>query len=78
MERVGDSLPEVSEDERWGAPIARPGMIMCVGLNYADHARESGMEIPSEPVIFGKASNTIAGPYDEVAIPKGSVKTDWK
>lgn len=78
VETLGNSLPEVGEEERWGAPIARPGMIMCVGLNYADHAKESGMDIPSEPVIFGKASNTIAGPYDEVTIPRGSEKTDWE
>lgn len=78
VETLGDSLPEVGEEERWAAPIARPGMIMCVGLNYADHAKESGMDIPAEPVIFGKVSNTISGPFDEVQIPKGSVKTDWE
>lgn len=78
VDTLGSSLPGVEEEVRWGAPIARPGMIMCVGLNYADHAKESGMEIPAEPVVFGKASNTIAGPYDDVKIPKGSEKTDWE
>lgn len=74
----GKKLTEVSAEERWGAPIARPGMIMCIGLNYSDHAKESGMEIPKEPIIFMKASNTLAGPFDEVSIPKNSDKTDWE
>ncbi|MDW3652445.1 MAG: fumarylacetoacetate hydrolase family protein [Bacteroidia bacterium] len=74
----GKKLTEVSAEERWGAPIARPGMIMCIGLNYSDHAKESGMEIPKEPIIFMKASNTLAGPFDEVIIPKNSDKTDWE
>ncbi|MEL6253897.1 MAG: fumarylacetoacetate hydrolase family protein [Bacteroidota bacterium] len=74
----GISLEEVSSDERWGAPIARPGMIMCIGLNYSDHAKESGMAIPEEPIIFMKASNTLGGPFDEVTIPKNSDKTDWE
>ncbi|RMG74628.1 MAG: FAA hydrolase family protein [Bacteroidetes bacterium] len=74
----GHLLPDVPETARWAAPIARPGMIMCIGLNYSDHAKESGMEVPAEPLIFGKASNTLSGPYDSVAIPKGSEKTDWE
>ncbi len=73
-----ESLKEVPSKERWASPVARPGTILCVGLNYSDHARESGMELPKEPVLFMKASNTISGPYDEVTIPKGSVKTDWE
>ncbi len=71
-------FPEVIEQERWANPIARPGMIMCIGLNYADHAKESGMDIPTEPILFMKATNTISGPYDDVCIPKGSEKTDWE
>jgi 2-keto-4-pentenoate hydratase/2-oxohepta-3-ene-1,7-dioic acid hydratase in catechol pathway len=63
---------------RIGAPIPRPGKIVCIGLNYADHAAESGMEIPSEPIIFFKAPNTLVGPYDDVHLPRGSVKTDWE
>ena len=74
----GASLPTVAENERWGASVARPGMIMCIGLNYSDHAKESGMEPPSEPVLFMKATNTLSGPYDEVPIPRGAEKTDWE
>lgn len=71
-------LPDVDENIRLGSPIARPGMIVCVGLNYADHAKEAGMEIPTEPVIFMKAANTISGPFDPVQIPQKSNKTDWE
>jgi 2,4-didehydro-3-deoxy-L-rhamnonate hydrolase len=78
LEKEGSSLPDIPEDARWGSPISRPGMIMCIGLNYADHAQESGMDIPAEPVLFMKATNTLSGPYDEVAIPRGSEKTDWE
>ena len=74
----GSSLPDVSEEARWGASVARPGMIMCIGLNYSDHAKESGMEPPPEPVLFMKATNTLAGPFDEVPIPQNSEKTDWE
>ncbi len=63
---------------RMGCPVARPGNIVCIGLNYADHAAESGAPIPSEPVFFFKASNAISGPYDDVRIPRGSRKTDWE
>ena len=72
------SLKEVPRTERWASPIARPGIIICVGLNYSDHARESGMDLPGEPVLFMKAANTISGAYDEVTIPRGSRKTDWE
>src|SRR5271155_5503555 len=67
------SLPKVPAAERWSAPIARPGKVICIGLNYSDHARESGMPVPEEPIIFLKASNTVVGPYDEVLIPRTSV-----
>ncbi|MFK7922887.1 MAG: fumarylacetoacetate hydrolase family protein [Bacteroidia bacterium] len=73
-----EELPAVGQDERWGAPIARPGTILCVGLNYSDHARESGLEPPEEPVLFMKSTNTISGPYDSVQIPRLSQKTDWE
>lgn len=72
------NLPAVDPTQRIGSPIARPGMIMCVGLNYSDHAKESGMDIPKEPVLFMKATNTIGGPYDAVQIPRNSIKTDWE
>ncbi len=78
LDKEGANLPNVSADERWGSPIARPGMIMCVGLNYADHAKESGMDIPKEPLVFMKAANTISGPFDSVDIPRNSTKTDWE
>lgn len=73
-----DSYPDVAEEVRWGAPIARPGKVVCIGLNYADHAKESGMAIPEEPIIFFKATNTVVGPYDDVLIPRKSEKTDWE
>ncbi|MGH6656471.1 MAG: fumarylacetoacetate hydrolase family protein [Actinocrinis sp.] len=63
---------------RVGAPIPRPGKIVCIGLNYADHAAETGAAVPTEPVVFMKASNTLVGPYDEVRIPRGSAKTDYE
>jgi 2,4-diketo-3-deoxy-L-fuconate hydrolase len=73
-----ESLPEVPAEVRWGAPVARPGKVICIGLNYRDHATESGMEIPKEPIVFFKAPNTVVGPYDEVLIPRGSGQTDWE
>jgi len=71
-------FPEVPETMRWASPIARPGKVICIGLNYSDHAAESGMELPKEPIVFQKGANTIIGPYDEVQIPRNSVKTDWE
>lgn len=75
--RLGD-LPVVPEQERWGAPVARPGKVVGIGLNYADHARETGGALPAEPVLFLKAPNAVAGPYDAVRIPRGSTKTDYE
>lgn len=72
------SCPEVSEEERLGPPIARPSKLVCVGLNYAKHAAESGMELPKEPILFFKATSAIVGPNDDVIIPKNSTKTDWE
>ena len=72
------ALPDVPENERWGAPVARPGKVICIGLNYSDHAAESGMAIPTEPIVFQKGSNTVVGPYDTVLIPRKSTKTDWE
>ncbi|ELT43412.1 fumarylacetoacetate hydrolase family protein [Arthrobacter nitrophenolicus] len=72
-------LDELSVDgARIGAPIARPSSVICVGMNYAAHAAESGSAPPTVPIIFHKAPNTVAGPYDAVAIPRGSTKTDWE
>ena len=73
-----DECPLVGENTRLGAPVCRPSKIVCVGLNYAKHAQESGMEVPSEPVLFFKASSAIIGPYDEVVLPKNSKKSDWE
>lgn len=71
-------LPLIGDDVRIGCPVARPSKIICTGLNYADHALEMTQALPSEPVIFLKASTAIIGPYDDIAIPKNSVKTDWE
>jgi 2-keto-4-pentenoate hydratase/2-oxohepta-3-ene-1,7-dioic acid hydratase in catechol pathway len=72
------TLPEVDPDERWGAPVARPGAVMCIGLNYSCHAAETGAAEPTEPVVFLKSSNTVVGPHDTVLIPRGSIKTDYE
>ncbi len=64
--------------ERVGAPIARPGKVVCIGLNYRDHAEESGAAIPERPVVFLKAPYTVVGPNDDVLIPRASAKTDWE
>ena len=69
-----DACPEVSEDERLGPPLSRPGKIICIGLNYRDHAEESNMEIPKEPIIFFKATSAIVGPYDDLILPRHSEK----
>src|SRR4051812_19000414 len=64
--------------QRIGAPIARPHQILCIGLNYSDHAAETGQAVPAEPILFTKAPNTLIGPNDDVLIPRNSVKTDWE
>jgi 2,4-didehydro-3-deoxy-L-rhamnonate hydrolase len=64
--------------ERFGAPIARPHQILCIGLNYSDHAAETGAAVPDEPILFTKSPNTLVGPYDDVRIPRGSTKLDWE
>lgn len=71
-------LPEVADAVRWAAPVARPSKIVCIGLNYADHATESNMQLPSEPVVFFKSTTAVCGPYDDLIIPKNSHKTDWE
>ena len=74
------TLPELPATEglRIGAPVARPGKVVCIGLNYRDHAEETGAQIPPRPVVFMKAPYTVVGPYDTVLIPRGSTKTDWE
>ncbi|UWQ02438.1 fumarylacetoacetate hydrolase family protein [Aliiroseovarius crassostreae] len=71
------TLPIVT-DTRIGAPVAHVGKIICIGLNYADHAAEAGMEVPPEPVVFSKATSAICGPNDQVELPRGSSKVDWE
>ena len=73
------SLPELeSDDGRVGAPVARPGKVVCIGLNYRDHAEETGAAIPMRPVVFMKDPGTVVGPEDRVLIPRQSEKTDWE
>lgn len=73
-----ENCPKAGDDVRLGPPMSRPSKIVCVGLNYAKHAAESGMDIPEEPVLFFKASSAIVGPNDPIIIPKNSQKTDWE
>ncbi|WP_329342767.1 fumarylacetoacetate hydrolase family protein [Streptomyces sp. NBC_00663] len=77
-ERVAAGQLSRFAGERIGAPIARPHQILCIGLNYRDHAAESGMAVPDEPILFTKSPNTLTGPNDDVRIPRGSTKTDWE
>ena len=72
------ALPEVGGQPRMGPCVGNVGKFICIGLNYADHAAESGMALPEEPVIFFKATSAIMGPDDDIEIPRGSVKTDWE
>jgi 2,4-didehydro-3-deoxy-L-rhamnonate hydrolase len=74
----GASARRVRESVRWGPPICRPSKIVCIGLNFRDHAEESGMEIAKEPVIFLKATTALAGPNDALVIPKNATKVDWE
>ena len=73
-----DLIKEISDDTRLGCPVARPSKIVCVGLNYAKHAKETNAAIPSEPILFLKSTTSIVGPNDAIIIPKNSVKTDWE
>jgi 2,4-didehydro-3-deoxy-L-rhamnonate hydrolase len=72
------NLPEVAANVRLGSPIARPSKIICIGLNYVDHCRETNAPIPDEPIIFFKSTSALVGPNDDLIIPKGSEKTDWE
>jgi 2,4-didehydro-3-deoxy-L-rhamnonate hydrolase len=77
-ERAATGRLTTFSGERVGAPIARPHQILCIGLNYADHAAETGQAVPREPILFNKAPNTLIGPHDDVRIPRGSTKLDWE
>lgn len=72
------ALPKIENGVRLGSPIARPSKIVCIGLNYADHAKETNAAVPTEPVIFLKATSSLCGPFDDIIIPKNSEKTDWE
>ncbi|KRC51723.1 ureidoglycolate lyase [Leifsonia sp. Root227] len=76
--RIADGRIERFGDERIGSPIGRPHQVLCIGLNFSDHAAETGQAVPAEPIVFNKAPNTVVGPYDDVRIPRGSAKTDWE
>lgn len=73
-----NSLPIVEGEQRFAEPVSQVGKFICVGLNYADHAAETGVSVPSEPVLFMKATSSIMGPNDDVVLPKGSEKSDWE
>jgi 2,4-didehydro-3-deoxy-L-rhamnonate hydrolase len=77
-ERVAAGETAPFGDERIGAPFARPHQILCVGLNYADHAAETGQAVPEEPILFNKSPNTLVGPNDPIRQPRGSTKLDWE
>jgi 2-keto-4-pentenoate hydratase/2-oxohepta-3-ene-1,7-dioic acid hydratase in catechol pathway len=72
------ALPDAPAGARIGAPVARPRDVFAIGLNYADHARETGAAIPAEPILFMKATSAVCGPHDPILIPRGSAKTDWE
>lgn len=78
MGKRQDSFPVIPSSTRLGSPIGRPSKIVCIGLNYADHAYETNAPIPPEPVIFMKSTTSLCGPNDEIMIPRNSVKTDWE
>ena len=78
LESQQTALPIVDSHIRWAPPVEVPSKIICVGLNYSDHAKESGMAIPEEPVLFFKASSSLVGPFDSIIIPPNSEKTDWE
>src|SRR5437868_186590 len=78
LEMHASSTPRVANSVRLGPPIRRPSKIVCIGLNFRDHAAESGMDTPREPVIFLKSTTALAGPNDAVVIPRGGFKLDWE
>ena len=82
LKKIKDSdiskLPIVSKDQRLGSCVNKPGKFIAIGLNYSDHAKETGAKTPTEPIVFMKASSSICGPNDEIEIPKGSNKLDWE
>ncbi|MEL0456514.1 fumarylacetoacetate hydrolase family protein [Flavobacteriaceae bacterium SZ-1-7] len=78
LESNQSNCPEIDDNVRLGAPLTRPSKIVCIGLNYAQHAAEAGMEVPKEPVLFFKSTTAMVGPNDDIMLPKNSTKTDWE
>jgi len=78
IESNKDQLPKISKEVRLSSPVSRPSKIICMGLNYADHAKETKANIPTDPIIFFKSTTALSGPNDDVTIPKNSTKTDWE
>jgi 2-keto-4-pentenoate hydratase/2-oxohepta-3-ene-1,7-dioic acid hydratase in catechol pathway len=78
MNTFVETAPKIPATARLGPPIARPGKVVCIGLNYRDHAREAQMDLPPEPVVFLKASSAVSGPFDDLVIPRGATKVDWE
>ena len=78
LRKAGANAPEVPANTRLGAPLKRPSKLICIGLNYSDHAKESNMVLPAEPVVFFKSTTAICGPNDDLVIPRDSKKTDWE
>jgi len=78
LKEKGHSFPKIESGVRLGSPVSRPSKIVCIGLNYADHAKETNAAVPTEPVIFLKATSSLCGPFDDIVIPKNSEKTDWE
>lgn len=73
-----NKLPVVDSNQRLGCPVYKPSKVICIGLNYAKHAKETGAQVPKEPIIFFKATTSVSGPNDDIVIPRNSVKTDWE
>lgn len=73
-----NQLPELDTNQRLGCPVYKPSKVICIGLNYAKHAQETGAQVPREPIIFFKATTSVSGPNDDIIIPKNSLKTDWE
>jgi 2,4-diketo-3-deoxy-L-fuconate hydrolase len=78
LEKENGLLQQIPEGSRLGSPVARPSKILCIGLNYADHAKETGAATPAEPILFMKSTTALVGPFDDIIIPKNSIKTDWE
>jgi len=77
-QKKAEDAPEINPNERLGSPVARPSKLLCIGLNFRDHAAETNSPLPEEPVLFSKATSALSGPFDNIIIPRGSEQTDWE